>query len=146
MYFRSTRLAIALLCAALLASGNAAAEASTHLLRLNQSLTLPGGKARVTFVYAHDARCPKDVQCLVAGDAYALLWFEMGTERKLLALAWPSPAENLDLPHKYLGYEFCFLSLEPKSRHNQVIRVRDRKLGFTVQQNTSEQSGCKATG
>ena len=144
MRWYPVRLAITLLCAAFVSSGNATADTSTHALRLNESLTLPGGSARVTFVYAHDARCPKDVQCLVAGDAYALLWFEMGTERKLLAVAWPGPPANLDLPNAHLGYAFCFLALEPRSRHNQVVRARDRKLRFTVQKDVEGARACKA--
>jgi hypothetical protein len=128
-----------LLCA--LAAG-AASELRTFSLRLNESATLPNG-ARITFMLAHDARCPKEVACLHPGQAYALLRFEFSPQPQLITVAWPQELPFPGATSKVFGFQFCFRSLEPHATQARVVNPAEYKLEFTVETSSSETSTCK---
>jgi hypothetical protein len=121
----------------------ATTKPATLKLGMHQTVDLPGSSARVTFIHAKDERCPQDVQCLFDGPVYALLWFELGAQRKLLSVGLPNQQADAEVPNKFFGYEFCFVSLHPLPHTRKAVRPQDYVLQLTVQQTSSEVSSCR---
>jgi hypothetical protein len=114
---------------------------SNLTLKLTESVTLPS-VGKITFIHAQDERCPVDVQCLVPGSAYALLWLELGAKKSLVAVSWPQQQSVLEVSNKFFGSKFCFVSLEPKPSQVTPTQAHTRVLTFIVRQSSSPESSC----
>ena len=130
------------LAAPLLGLGTSPAwSQGTFTFSLNESLSIPS-VGKVTFVYAEDNRCPIEVDCLNGGNAYALLWLELGEKKRIVAVASAYLPSGLEASGKFFGSEFCFVRLEPKPSRVNPVQPRARTLTFSIQQNSSLKSGC----
>ena len=63
-------------------------------VKYGETVDVPGEQLKVTFTAAGDSRCPKDVQCITAGEAKVTL----GVEKD-------GVSENIELIAKGLCYE-----------------------------------------
>lgn len=123
-----------------LVSGSALAQ-TTLALKLTESAMLPS-VGKVTFVHAHDDRCPAPLQCLLPGDAYALLWLEFETKKSLVAVSWPRSRKDLGASNRFMGNEFCFVSLEPQPSKITPPQALERVLTVNIRKNPSSKSAC----
>ncbi|MCB0594589.1 MAG: hypothetical protein H6557_35975 [Lewinellaceae bacterium] len=107
-------------------------------VKYGETAEAPGEKMKLTFSEANDSRCPKDVQCVTAGEA-----------RVTLAVAKGGATETIELTAKGLcfeedgacgseaaamGYRFKLLSLNPYPEQNVMPNPEDYvvKVAYSV--------------
>jgi len=142
MHLSAAKLLLITVVALFGASAPALAQ-STVTLKLHESVTL-SSIGKVTFIHAQDDRCPVEVECLVPGNAYALLWVELGTKKALIAVESPQKRGDLEIGNKFFGSEFCFVSLEPKPSQVTPTQVHMRVLTVLIKQSSSPVSSCSS--
>jgi hypothetical protein len=98
----------------------------TISIKVNHSKSLAGGKINVRFVeMVEDSRCPRDVQCIQAGNARVRIRVAHGRRATVLTL-------NSNLPNPsatFEGYEFKLVGLTPEPRSN----IRINPSGYVAQ-------------
>lgn len=82
----------------------------------------------------HDTRCPSDVECAWAGEAYAFFWLTgRGIKPQVLSLPWSGNASvNSRHPVRVGNYEFTMRSLEPRPMVNRVVSPTQYKAVVEV--------------
>ena len=123
---RSSTLAV--LAVALLAGGSPRLGESFRLA-IDQSVQLEDADLTLTFEdVPHESRCPKDVQCIVAGKAEVVFEASSAGERK--TLTFEIPPEGGDA-QSFAGFTIEVVELEPEpvagrriARSSYVATVR----------------------
>ncbi len=107
-------------------------------IKYNETVEVTGEQMKLTFSGVNDSRCPKDVQCITAGEAKVMIVVDQG-----------SGSENIELTAKGLcyeedgscgseatamGYKFKLLSLAPYPEQNAMPAPEDYmvKVEFSV--------------
>src|SRR4051794_21456598 len=109
------------IAATLILGGFTFAEAQateTVKLKINHQRNVASGRISVRFVkMEEDSRCPRDVQCIQAGNAKVRVRVSRGRKAEVLTLS--TDARN-DMA-SFEGYEFRLVGLTPEPRSN--IRI-----------------------
>jgi hypothetical protein len=102
-------------------------------LRAGQSAVLKTGSLRIKFAAVeNDSRCPKNVTCVWAGNAEALL--EVGARSgrgKSLKLS-TSAGQQFSNEAKYGGYKVKLVGLSPYPEDGRKIAARDYTVTLLV--------------
>jgi hypothetical protein len=139
----TARLLVCLLAATLLPSATHAQAKSDAADAQQLSMQFQGtdpaspSEFQLHFCGYHDARCPSDVRCGVAGEATALFWL-VGAHIKpqVLSLPWTGGAQDWRHAVRVGNREFVLRSLEPRpmqsravspSEYTAVVEVRLRR-------------------
>jgi hypothetical protein len=117
--------------ATLLLGGFAFASAQaveTTKIKVNHQKNVASGRINVRFVkMVEDSRCPRDVQCIQAGNAQVRIRVSRGRKTKVLTL---NTDEHSGIA-SFEGYEFRLVGLTPEPRSN--IRINPDGYIATVE-------------
>ena len=116
--------ALAVMAHILLGTALAAPMGEEFPLRLGDSESVDEGSLSLTFVeVARDNRCPKDVQCIVAGEAVAIFAAETsdGASADLTFEVPPGGSAT----QSYEGYTITVVSVDPQTHSKRRIKPED---------------------
>lgn len=120
-----------LLVAFLAMAGSAAAALDEPFtLRIGQSRALSDADIGLHFVdVTQDSRCPRDVSCIVAGEAHVVVRAEAGPEARELVFKVP-PAGSDTLTFE--GFTLTITALEPQTEETRKIEAGDFEATIVV--------------
>lgn len=124
-----------LLVAFLALAGSAApALGEPFPLRIGESQTLSDADIGLHFVdVPQDSRCPKDVSCIVAGEAHVVIRAEAGPEtRELVFKVPPTGSDTLT----FEGFSLTVAALEPQTEETRKIETGDFEATIVVTEKT----------
>lgn len=120
------------LLVAFLAMAGSAAPAldEPFALRIGQSQTLSDADIGLHFVdVTQDSRCPRDVSCIVAGEAHVVVRAEAGPEtRELIFKVPPAGSDTLT----FEGFTLTVTALEPQTEETRKIEAGDFEATIVV--------------
>ena len=117
--------------AALVAASAAVPVGESFTLAVGESAAIDGEDLRLTFDgVTRDNRCPRDVQCIVAGAATVVLTAESGGEKRELTLDVP-PGGSAAVG--YDGLEITVAKVEPEAHSQRRIEPADYVVTLVVE-------------
>lgn len=100
----------------------------TVRIRVDQQKNVARGRINVRFVkMVEDSRCPRDVQCIQAGNAQIRIRVSRGRRADILTLN----TDTRDRIAEFEGYEFKLVRLTPEPRSN--IRINRNAYVATIE-------------
>jgi hypothetical protein len=105
-----------------------AQRVETVRIQVNHQKNVARGRINVRFVkMVEDSRCPRDVQCIQAGNAEIRVRVSRGKRADVLTLNTDTRKET----PTFEGYEFRLLALTPEPRSN--IRINPSGYVATIE-------------
>ena len=116
-------------------SSASSAEEETFSLRVGESTTLEGVDLTLSFkAVTRDSRCPKDVTCIVAGEAVVV--FEALSSGARAELVFDVPPGGGDTK-EFEGFTISITGLEPQPESGKRIDASSYVASVTVRQEAS---------
>ena len=127
--------ALALAVAATAAAGSLGEESE---LRSGETVSYDEGALSLTFEgVSRDNRCPKGVQCIVAGEAVVELTAEAGGAHATLTFKVPGRDPSQD----FGGYTITVTAVDPQTRPGRQIAPEDYVVRLVVERSASSEAG-----
>lgn len=107
-------------------------------IKYGETVEVSGEQMKLTFSGVNDSRCPKDVQCVTAGEAKVTLAVDKGGASETAELIARGLCYQDDgscgTEANALGYRFKLLSLNPYPEQNANPELKDYvlKLEYSV--------------
>jgi hypothetical protein len=109
--------------AGVVAVGTLSATTQSYSLEIGERVDAEEIGLSITFIgVPRDSRCPRDVQCIVAGEAHVVFDVERGAESAELTFKVPpggSDERELD------GVTITLVTLEPETNSTEKIEAAD---------------------
>ena len=107
----------------------ASAQTDTVRVRINRDAMARKGRVNIRFVaLVEDSRCPRDVQCIQAGNARIRVRVTRGGRSQVLVLDTDLRGNRPDV---FAGHEFRLVSLTPEPASN--IRINPNGYVATIE-------------
>ncbi len=130
---------LSLVCASVLGTAAVAqSSASTFeprelTLGLQESAPPAPTELQVQFVGYRDTRCPSNVQCGVAGEAWAFFWLTGAYVRpQVVTLPWSGGEKGWRHAVRVGTYELALFSLEPRPLHGGSVNPSEYRAVVAV--------------